>query len=201
MSFFFIIAMIILSGFAHTWVLHQDDSLHPWLYQALYSSIFANGYFFLFGVLAYFGRDCLLQLTSGRGILFLNLYVALRFALAAAGHSANSVHSSILSVFVYLFLMLAVFSVAHSLPGLARGLLKGNDFSYGIYIYHMPIIYAFIHYEWFGGGGFVGAVILALMCAVISWLFIEKPILKYKNYSAQQWKNLASNGKARHEVF
>lgn len=198
---FFIIVMIILSGFAHTWVLHQGDSLHPWLYQALYSSIFANGYFFLFGVLAYCWRGRLLELTCGRGILFLSLYVALRCALAVAGHSANSVHSSNLSIFVYPFLTLAIFSVAHSLPGLARGLLKGNDFSYGIYIYHMPIIYAFIHYEWFGGGGFVGAAILVLICAVISWFFIEKPILKYKNYSALQWKNLASNGKARHEVF
>lgn len=196
-----IIVAIILSGVVHAWVLHQVGSLHPWLYQALYASILANGYFFLFGVLAYCWRDRLLQFTCGRGILFLSLYVALRYVLSAVGYSANSVHSSILSVFVYPFLVLAVLSMAHSFPGLARGLLRGNDFSYGIYIYHMPIIYAFIHYEWLGIGGFVGAATLVLMCAIISWFFIEKPMLKYKKYSAQQWKNLASNGKARHEAF
>lgn len=198
---FLIIAMIALSGVVHAGVVHQGGSLHPWLYQTLYSSILANGYFFLFGVLAYCWRDRLLQVTCGRGILFLSLYVALRYALSAVGHNANSVHSSILSIFVYPFLALAVFSMAHSFPGLARGLLRDNDFSYGIYIYHMPIIYALIHYEWLGIGGFVGAATIVLMCAIMSWFFIEKPMLKYKNYSAQQWKNLASNGKARHEAL
>lgn len=33
------------------------------------------------------------------------------------------------------------------------------------------------------------------------WLLIKKLMLRYKNYSAQQWKKLASNGKACHEAF
>lgn len=81
------------------------------------------------------------------------------------------------------FACLAVltFFGAYRLPVLAARVLRGNDISYGYYIYHMPVINALIEE---GVTGTWAAALLALaatgMVAYLSWRCVERPALALK---------------------
>lgn len=79
-----------------------------------------------------------------------------------------------------ILLGVTVIAFAHTWTGLSRG-LRGVDLSYGVYLYHMPLI-ATLHY-----GGIVGSLWLwplviagALTCAALSWFLVERPALRLK---------------------
>ena len=192
--------LVCISGLIHQWVLASSSILHPWIFQVVYPSLLANGYFFLMGVLAYVWRDQLIALVRARLLIFLGLYIAVRMLLLSAGYSVHAVHSTILGVAVYFFLGLAIFAAAHTAEGVSRWLLRGHDFSYGLYIYHMPVIYALIHHQLFGAAGIGIAAVLVGICAVVSWFAVERPALGYKHYSVQQAGGLASYGKPINEA-
>jgi peptidoglycan/LPS O-acetylase OafA/YrhL len=57
---------------------------------------------------------------------------------------------------------------------------KHGDFSYGIYLYHFPLIQAFIAlglFKWSPLTGWMATVTLVVLCAVFSWRFVESPRL------------------------
>jgi peptidoglycan/LPS O-acetylase OafA/YrhL len=62
--------------------------------------------------------------------------------------------------------------------------LNKNDISYGIYLYHMPVvnflIYNNISRSYFS---FALCLILTVLLAIISWKVIEKPFLSLKKIS------------------
>jgi peptidoglycan/LPS O-acetylase OafA/YrhL len=70
---------------------------------------------------------------------------------------------------------------AYCKPGTATRILRKHDISYGVYIYHAPVINT-IMYTGFASG--LTAVALALgvsfSLAVASWRFVERPVLKWK---------------------
>ena len=89
------------------------------------------------------------------------------------------------------FLMLCFFilAAAYNRPTLAGRILKRNDISYGVYIYHMPIVNFLIAY------GIVGtfatqflAIAATIVLAIGSWLFIERPCMKLKRNSLNPLK-------------
>lgn len=62
---------------------------------------------------------------------------------------------------------------------------KYGDFSYGIYIWHFPIIQLFVHLQFFDSSPYIGLLSSALIIssvAYLSWRFIEKPCLKRNSY-------------------
>lgn len=80
------------------------------------------------------------------------------------------------------------FYLAYSRKVELSGFGKHGDFSYGIYIYGFPIQQ--ILTEQFGGRmdvflNFFIAYPLILICACLSWHFIEKKALKWKKYELQ----------------
>lgn len=89
-----------------------------------------------------------------------------------------------INMITFLALSLLVVKLAYSKPNLSDKLLKGNDISYGIYIYHMLIINIFIYYG-FNGKSYLLIVVLFLtyLCAILSWVLLEKPILAFKKNS------------------
>jgi peptidoglycan/LPS O-acetylase OafA/YrhL len=68
------------------------------------------------------------------------------------------------------------------LPG-----FDGGDYSYGLYLYHVPFLQLLVHYfpEVLTGDHwwllFVGGLALSLMAAAISWHVIEYPVLRLRN--------------------
>lgn len=76
---------------------------------------------------------------------------------------------------------LAVLSAAYANPSLGNRLLGGRDFSYGLYIYHMPIANVLIQLGRTGSAAWiVVALMLSSLCAWVSWTFVERPTLKRK---------------------
>lgn len=95
-----------------------------------------------------------------------------------------SVAGNTINLLSFLIISLAVIKIAYSYPETSYKLLKGNDISYGVYIYHMPIINFII----FFGVQKSNYLILVVVCvtylfASLSWFFLEKPILALKRNS------------------
>jgi peptidoglycan/LPS O-acetylase OafA/YrhL len=95
--------------------------------------------------------------------------------------SNPSVHAIILPLLGYLTVMIGL-SPMPRLPGFGTG-----DYSYGLYLYHVPFLQLLIHYfpeTWIGDRWwtlfFVGFPV-ALTAAVISWHLFEYPVLKFRN--------------------
>lgn len=74
-----------------------------------------------------------------------------------------------------------VFSAAFTQRDLSGRLLRGNDISYGVYVYHMLLI------NWFVQHGYVGEMKYIFLILVItallgwmSWRFVEQPAMRLK---------------------
>lgn len=101
---------------------------------------------------------------------------------AAIGHwIAWPVLGNELNPLSFLLLAALVFRLAFTRPSLSDRLLRRNDVSYGVYIYHMPVINLLVYH---GFSGTTWAVIVASLAtfslAVVSWLCIERPALRLK---------------------
>lgn len=71
-------------------------------------------------------------------------------------------------------------SFAHTLPRISS-ILRRQDISYGVYLYHMPVILTLL---WLGhsGEGWLWAAVFAatFVMAALSWLLVERPALALK---------------------
>ena len=79
-----------------------------------------------------------------------------------------------------MFMALAVLVVrlAYTAPNLSGRLLRGNDISYGIYIYHMPIVNFALWYGFMGSWLAVGvALVASAALALASWTVLERPAI------------------------
>jgi len=73
-----------------------------------------------------------------------------------------------------------VLKAAYTKPSLSDALLKKNDISYGIYIFHMPIVNYLMYQGVMGVNGLVLAAIATLVVSILSWFYYEKRILALK---------------------
>ena len=142
-------------------------SFLPWFYMFLLGVFFQKHFEFFFKIL------------KNKLIFIAPLYVIV--AVLSKNHSINLGNN--INPLLYLMLVIMVFSFAYSYVNLARTLLKGNDISYGIYIYHMPIV-NFLIYTGVSGDvhqSFL-ALLLTIFAASVSWFVIEKPSLMLKRH-------------------
>ncbi len=135
-------------------------------------------YMFLCGILAQQNFDQIKWLFQGKAMPVAAAYIALvyigrtHFGLA----SSNDI-----SPLLYIPLAWLILSLAYSRTQTSEQLIRSNDISYGVYIYHMPIINLLIYLKlnqhvamlW----AMAGAAFLLAMC---SWYFVEKPCLSLK---------------------
>jgi peptidoglycan/LPS O-acetylase OafA/YrhL len=88
----------------------------------------------------------------------------------------------------YLLLAMLVFRLAYASPELSERLLRRNDISYGVYIYHMPVVNLLIYQ------GLSGQVWALLACsaatialALASWHWVERPALRLKKLALRNY--------------
>jgi len=109
-------------------------------------------------------------------LLFLYLFscfFTVHFSLGILGNDIGPVN--------YLLLVLLIFKLAFSQPGLSEKILRKNDISYGIYIFHMPILNWVMYKHEYSNQASVAIVLLLTICvAILSWFLIEKPALSLK---------------------
>jgi peptidoglycan/LPS O-acetylase OafA/YrhL len=149
-----------------------DRSFAPWI------SMFLLG--------AYISTNKSLQerIIRIKAVYLLTLYVPAHHLATwlnlETGNSINAVS--------FLILSCLVLKAAYSRPNLSAAILGKNDISYGVYIYHMPII-NYMLYKQFTGPAYMVAVVLllTLTAAIISWNLIERPALRMKKAALRQY--------------
>lgn len=138
-------------------------------------SFIPHFYIFLSGVLLQRLKACEWSLIKGKALMWVPLYVGYMY-LAPPSDFKTVVHP--------LLLALVVVSVAYSAVNLSHTLLRGNDLSYGVYIYHGLLLNIFVELGFMRLPvyGFLVAL-LACCLAILSWKFVEKPFLRKKKQS------------------
>jgi peptidoglycan/LPS O-acetylase OafA/YrhL len=150
-------------------------------------SISSPSWFYMF----VFGAWLSTKSNWQQGIKNLNIYMLLIIYLFFAymgwllkwpvsGNEINPISYILLSIFV--------FKMAYIKPNLAKNLLAKNDISYGIYIYHMPIVNFMIFYKWIGKIEYIFlAFATTCIMAALSWFVIERPALRLKRRALRKY--------------
>jgi len=108
---------------------------------------------------------------AGKGIYWLAAYVAFHYALPTAPATF---------VLAKLLLAVAAVSVAYTAPSLSQRILRGNDISYGVYIYHGLLINLLAEMGLTGGAGGLILAGCTYVVGYLSWVGIERPFLRKK---------------------
>ncbi|GAB3900501.1 acyltransferase family protein [Spirosoma agri] len=88
-----------------------------------------------------------------------------------------------------ILLVLSSISLAYTVPTLADRLLKGNDISYGVYMYHGLLLNVLVTMNLLHQGAYLWVVFVgSYVAGYLSWRLVEKPFLRWKsvNRSAQR---------------
>lgn len=141
----------------------------PWLYMFLTGLLFQK----------YINKDFNI-ISSNQFFLLFGIYICYGWFM----YHQNWTFNNGISPFIFLPLAIVTYAFAYSFPNLSQKILGKNDISYGIYIYHMPMVNLFIYF------GFTGKLInsiiitiMAIIAASISWLIVEKPALRHKKHA------------------
>ncbi len=133
---------------------------------------------FILGILIQRNLARLRGLFVGKLPAWLALYIVVTLLAHAAGWRVTGNTMNPVSVVV---LAGVVAAAAFTLPSLGERLLRGNDLSYGIYIYHTPILNLLLAYLAIGSMLSLPLLLLAtLTMAAGSWWLIERPFLRRK---------------------
>ena len=144
-------------------------------------------FFFLVGVLLRYTFNAFPGLFRGRTLVWALCYavwIALEALFQIPGARGN-----LLNVVSILLLSSLAISAAFSNHTLSSRLLGTTDISYGLYIYHMPIVNLALVNGIVGTLGVVASLILTTGLAGLSWRFVERPALSLKRYSVR-WDNI-----------
>lgn len=80
-----------------------------------------------------------------------------------------------------------ILKCAYSMPDLSDRLLRRNDISYGIYIYHMLAVNAAVALGLTGQlWAFFAAMAVTVVVALLSWRLVERPALQAKKRTLRQ---------------
>jgi peptidoglycan/LPS O-acetylase OafA/YrhL len=144
-------------------------SFLPWIYMYLVGILAQRNFQFLAN---YLRRHQLL--------LALPAYVLYSHFMRTHGFPMDNSMSPLL----FFPLAAIVFIAAYSAPDLSRKVLHGQDISYGIYIYHVPVMNMFLYYHYKDKLLYTGITLLiTLAVALASWFLIERQFLKRKHHA------------------
>lgn len=139
---------------------------------------------FMLGAYISTNKNLQAKILSFNPLVYLALYIATYF-FASEYHLGTGNNINFIS---YILLCLLIFRLAYTNPALSYQVLRGNDVSYGIYIYHMPIVNLWLFLKIQGTTiSFVTAILSTICMAFISWYLIEKPSLKLKKIALRSY--------------
>lgn len=176
---FYLLALFLISVLINLTFNERETPLQK-LY---YLFIFKYLYYFLFGVFAYIYWDNIYKYFVNKFIIITIIYVL--FFVFIGNYLEYDITSYLIkSPFglpANFILSLWVLASAFSFRDVSGYLLKKSDLSYGIYIYHMPIINYLNHHALINKIGYlVIAFIIVMICAWFSWKLIEERFLLFK---------------------
>lgn len=143
--------------------------------QLLKYAFFTHFYLFLAGVLLQRSISSLVPILVGKGLAWIALYVLFVSLMPK---------NPIFDCLSLLLLAVTVVSVAYTVPDVSARVLKGNDISYGVYIYHGLVLNILVGIGLVGrGSSLLLTLVLACAAAYVSWVFVERPFLQRKRQS------------------
>ncbi|PTQ95764.1 peptidoglycan/LPS O-acetylase OafA/YrhL [Mucilaginibacter yixingensis] len=137
-------------------------------------SFIPHFYLFLVGVIFQRLRIYQSAFIYGKALYWMVAYVAFTMFLY------DSFPRVYFDTVQYLFMSLVMLSMAYTLPNLANQLLRKNDISYGIYIYHGVILTIIVQLKLVSHVNLPLVLALSMLMGTLSWIFIEKPFIKRK---------------------
>lgn len=182
------IAAIIVGSYQYKiWALRDVGNPNVYFLGPELLNVSCLGYLWVFGIgiAAYWEREFLTRFIKGKFLMLLGLYIVVALGILALRTKPNfafgltwPLHWS--DAIIIALLGLLTFSAAFGRRQIASW-LHGNDISYGVYLYHMPV------FLWFERSGWTGslpqavvAVATALVLSFLSWRLVEKNCLKLK---------------------
>jgi peptidoglycan/LPS O-acetylase OafA/YrhL len=146
-------------------------------------SIFPHLFNFIIGSAIYILWNSVKKYIENKGIVWSLIYVGytILFSILLRKYDP-SYYPNIFGLFSTLLLSMTTISVAFSFKSFSEKLLQGIDLSYGIYIYHMPIINIFINFNRKGYPKYYMIIIfiMVIILSYLSWTFVEKKCLLLK---------------------
>lgn len=169
------VSVLLFISFCFYYYIHEI-SANTLIYEKLIgSSILPYLFYFLFGIAMYKYRDKLIKYVENKVFLFLGLYALVRM---------TKVDLFLYDVFKQVMFSAFIFSFVFSYRSLSHKIVGNNDFTYGVYIYHMLIVNVMVEKGISGGVHNLMIVLaLSLACGVLSYFLAEKPFLKMKKRS------------------
>jgi peptidoglycan/LPS O-acetylase OafA/YrhL len=177
-----LVALVVVCSLLN-WHMRELDStaVQAQLWFKLYRETFVpNLFMFLLGVWAKRNFHRIYPLVAGRAWLWFPLHASVTFGSYGLGITTwNPLTQSLLAM--------SVFALAYTRPGLSSLLLRGNDISYGTYLYNMVVINAMRELGYVKEPAFL-FVALAIIwtLAAISWRWVEMPALAHKSRPSLQ---------------
>jgi peptidoglycan/LPS O-acetylase OafA/YrhL len=149
-----------------------ENVAEPLLHKAFRYSFVPHIYLFLAGALLQRLAAHRSRWIAGKGLWWLGAYLAVHYLLpwGATNYVFGTVLMAIMTV-----------ALAYTAPGVSHALLRGNDVSYGVYIYHGLVINVLIELGHRERAGLLPlVVVLTFVAAFLSWRLVERPFLKRK---------------------
>lgn len=166
-------------------IFYESESFdNPLIHSIFGVTIINYFYHFCVGILIYINFDSIKHWLISKAIWWALIYVAYVIVFKEILGWYDSVYNTdFLSILANVILSLLTISAAFTFPTLSQKILRGNDLSYGIYIFHMPIFNFFLESGVINTPIlFLSVCLLVIFVAFLSWRFIEKPALRLKSF-------------------
>ena len=176
------LAILALASFAYWFQLSTyADPRSDWTKLQMVTPL-PHLYMFLLGIILQRNFESLRPFLENRVAFWFAGFSACMALLNPWGPETLS--SSPTSVLLARFLLaMAVLSFAFSWRSLSEFVLRGNDISYGVYLYHGLAINALVQLGWKQDSWYFGLVTLVtVVCATLSWWLVECPAVSMKSH-------------------
>jgi peptidoglycan/LPS O-acetylase OafA/YrhL len=179
-----VIAILFVISVLTTYFINKSTWInsHELLAKFLGNTVFYHLYFFLTGIAIYKNFGWLEKFLRDKVFIWLLIYVV--YVLVFHTWFKLYIDPKDVSVFGILantLLSLLSLSFAFSYVNLSKKLLQENDISYGIYIYHLPVVNVMLSYDLYGS--ITDLMVMATVVVILaygSWKLIEQKALKAK---------------------
>lgn len=114
---------------------------------------------------------------EGRAVFWTAAYLVAGFALQTGDYVYQYQEFAWQTAPLTTLMACAVLSCAFTARRLSARLLRSVDLSFGLYLWHMPVMWTFVGIGYFGGRAALISLLIALIIAAISWQVVERPAL------------------------
>jgi peptidoglycan/LPS O-acetylase OafA/YrhL len=144
-------------------------------------------FYFLLGAIAANNWQKIRKCYEGKGLLWLGVYLLYCFIFCSWLHKFQIGYWTNVYHFISVVLLSqGVISLAYTAKWLNGRILRNNDFSFGVYIYHMPVINVLLELGYgYKNYSFIIVLVSISVLAYLSWKFVERPALSLKSRSVK----------------